>query len=313
MAGNLLPGDWLLINKAAYGTRLPITPLTLPFTPYRSSHSSPKYYLKWISLPYYRLPGYSYIKRNDIIAFNYPEEEDVPVDKRIVYLKRCVAIPGDTLKIVNSNLIVNRKKIKIENVRFEYLVKVKSNKLSQSVINKYQLNEGVEISNYGEYDLFLSVEQADKLKKENEIAGVERELKTSHYDFGYVYPHDPGLGWTLDNYGFVVIPKAGEKIILNKRNLSIYRDMLEKYENCTISVSHDSVYINNIPVKNYFFKNNYYFVLDDNRDNAKDSRLWGFLPESHIIGKVSIILISFNPSASGISKIRWNRTLTIHF
>jgi signal peptidase I len=311
MAGNLIPGDWVVINKAIYGARLPITPFTLPFKSFRTRQETGKYFVDWIKLPYLRLPGYGTIKRNDIIIFNYPLEDDLPIDMRIVNIKRCVALPGDTIKINNNELYVNTKRVEINNVQFEYFLRVKGKSLNKNLIDKYQINEGGEVSNYGEYELFLSALQADGLRKEKNIAAIERESKYSSIDKSYLFPHDSKLEWTLDNYGPVVVPKVGQKLLINKKNLLLYSEILERYEGCLISISNDSIYINKEYTKSYVLKSNYYFVLDDNRDNAKDSRLWGFLPENHIIGKVSFILTSFNPSASGLSKIRWKRTFRI--
>lgn len=311
MAGNLLPGDWVLVNKAIYGPRLPITPLVFPFKSFRTREETGKYFLDWIKLPYWRIYGYGKIKRNDIIIFNYPLETGIPIDMKMVTIKRCVALPGDTLKILNNELFVNNKKVTINNAQFEYFVKVKGKSLKTNLIDKFQINEGGEVSNYGEYDLFLSTRQADSLRKEKSIVEVLKEPKYSSIDKSYLFPHDSKLDWTLDNYGPIVIPKAGKQIMMNKKNLLVYGEMLEKFECCLISVSNDSVFINKKYEKSYQLKSNYYFVLDDNRDNARDSRLWGFLPENHIIGKASLILASFNPSSSGFSKIRWKRILRI--
>ncbi len=306
MAGSLMPGDWVIINKLAYGPRLPITLFALPFTSLRTSSSSGKYYLDWIKLPYYRMTGYDKIKAKDIIAFNSPFEEEAPLDMRIAFTKRCVGLPGDTLRIINNRLFVNRAEMKIENAQFEYSVKIKGRYLSKSTIEKYHISEGSEISAYGDYDLFLSESQADSLKLDKSIVKVISE-PVINFDKGYVFPHDLRLKWTLNNYGPIIIPKAGKQLNLNARNILIYFSLLEKYEGCSVSYSDDSIFINKKFVKSYLFKNNYYFVLDDNRDNSKDSRLWGFLPEDHIIGKVSFILTSFDPSASGLSTIRWKR------
>jgi signal peptidase I len=308
MAANLIPGDWVLINKLTFGARLPETPLTIPFSTPRTTSTIEKNYFNWFTLPYYRIPGLKKINNNDIIAFNYPGEQDIPVDMRLVYVKRCVALPGDTLKISNGILYINKKRVEISDVQYEYLVKVKTKELSKSLINKYKLSEGSEISNFGDYNLYISKEQAESLKKEKEIASVTRDRKYIGYDKSYVFPNDASLEWTLDNFGPVVIPAKGNQLSMNRRNLTIYREIIERYEGHNVSVINDSIYIDDKPLRSYFFKNNYYFVLDDNRDNSKDSRMWGFLPEDHIIGKVSIIISSFNPEASGFSKIRWDRT-----
>jgi signal peptidase I len=311
MAGNLWPGDWLLINKAIYGPRLPFTPLAKPFKSLKTRPEPGKYYLDWIRLPYLRIHGYGNIERNDILVFNYPLEENVPVDMRIVNIKRCVALPADTLRIINNLLYINNIRVEIENVQFEYFVKVKGKSLNKSLIEKYQINEGGEVSNYGEYELFLTGRRADSLKKEKSIAKVIREPKFSNPDKSLIFPHNPRIDWTLDNFGPIIIPKAGEKIEINKKSLVLYHEILEKYEGCNVFVSNDSIFINKIYTRSYIFKFNYFFVLDDNRDNSKDSRVWGFLPESHIIGKVSLIIASLDPSSTGLSKIRWKRICRI--
>lgn len=96
-------GDYIVVNKLAYGARIPITPLSLPF-----GHT----YLDWITFSYHRLPGFSSIQRGDILVFNYPAEKDLPVDHRKEYVKRCVGLAGDTICIRKGIVFVNGKKRK---------------------------------------------------------------------------------------------------------------------------------------------------------------------------------------------------------
>jgi signal peptidase I len=296
MSSNLVSGDWVVVNKLAYGPRIPSTLLSIPFSPERTSLASKNYFLDLIQLPYFRLPGYSRIKRHDIILFNYPNDSEVPFDKKIRMVKRCMGLPGDTLAIKNNTVFINGKENDIENIQLEYRVKVKNRILKQELLDKYNIVEGGLVSKFGEYDLYLSKQAAKGLSTEKNIEYVRKGKYLSNTDETYVFPHDSRISWTLSNYGPIVIPKAGSKIVLNSSNISIYRDILEKYEHCTITVNGDSVLINNKYLRSYYLKNNYYFVLDDNRDNAKDSRLWGFLPESHIIGKASFIICSVGSS-----------------
>ncbi len=102
MQNSLFEGDYIVVNKLAYGARLPITPLSLPF-------SNSTSYLNWIHLPYIRIPGYSQIKRNDVIVFNLPTDDKVPVDERELYIKRCIALPGDTMRIDSGRIFINKK------------------------------------------------------------------------------------------------------------------------------------------------------------------------------------------------------------
>src|ERR1043165_1993031 len=100
MKNTLNEGDYILVNKLAYGPRIPITPFAIPFS---------DAYIDW-QLPYFRLPGFSKVKRNDIIVFNYPQEDELPVDHRKLYVKRCIGLPGDEVKIMNAVVYVNGQK-----------------------------------------------------------------------------------------------------------------------------------------------------------------------------------------------------------
>lgn len=100
MSKALTGGDYIYINKLAYGARIPITPLSLPIG---------TAYVDWIQIPYCRIPGYSNVHYNDVLVFNFPMENDVPVDERQEYVKRCVALPGDTLQIIKGNIFINNK------------------------------------------------------------------------------------------------------------------------------------------------------------------------------------------------------------
>lgn len=101
MNNTLKEGDYIVVNKLAYGPRLPMTPLSLPF-----GHT----YVEWISWSYYRFPGYSSIQRNDMLVFNYPAEKNTPIDHRKEYVKRCIALAGDVVEIRKGMVFVNGKK-----------------------------------------------------------------------------------------------------------------------------------------------------------------------------------------------------------
>ena len=106
----LLTGDYVLVNKLSYGPRIPITPLSFPFVhqQFPFTENTPSF-LDWIQIPYTRLFGSPDIERNDIVVFNYPMENELPIDQRTHYVKRCVAISGDTLLIKDGKVIINNK------------------------------------------------------------------------------------------------------------------------------------------------------------------------------------------------------------
>src|SRR5688572_28945701 len=110
MEKSLLVGDFLFVSKLSYGARIPNTPLSFPFAHNTMPIFGGKSYVEWLDFDYHRLTGFGKIERNDVVVFNYPMEEFRPVDKRENYIKRCVAVPGDTLSIVNSEVYINGQK-----------------------------------------------------------------------------------------------------------------------------------------------------------------------------------------------------------
>jgi signal peptidase I len=230
MNNTLKEGDYIFVNKLAYGFRFPITVLSFPFS---------KIYSDFISFPYTRSLGYSEVKRNDIIVFNYPLEKDFPIDHRQEYVKRCMALPGDTFLVKNGTIYVNN---------------IPTSEPSTLLLNQNSKQKGM--------------------------------LFDSSFYNPSVFPNSSLIKWNLDYFGPLNIPKKGERISLTKNNLKLYERVIKNYENNELKMKGDSIFINNLQVTNYTFKMNYYFVMGDNRNNSIDSRFWGFVPESHLIGKV---------------------------
>ena len=121
------------------------------------------------------------------------------------------------------------------------------------------------------------------------------------------YPYSENFPWNKDNYGPLIIPKAGETIALTTYNLSLYKDIIERYEENSLKVVGGEIFINKEIVTSYTFKMNYYWLMGDNRHNSADSRFWGFVPEDHIVGKALFIWMSWDKNAKGMKKVRWNR------
>ena len=118
-----------------------------------------------------------------------------------------------------------------------------------------------------------------------------------------LFPFIDSLNWSKDNYGPLYIPAKGQSIVLNPKNYAIYASTIQKFENTEILNTDTGFYIGNKQVTHYRFKQNYYFMLGDNRSQSMDSRYWGFVPESDIVGKAVLILFSYNQS------FKWNRLL----
>ena len=300
MEKTLLPGDNIIINKTKYGYRFPITLLTMPFNNNK--------YLDLIELPYLRFPSSSKVQHNDLIAFNYPNKSDIPIDKKDIYIKRCIGLPNDTIECYEKKIMVNNKKIiENDNVQYNYRVTTNGSKLNEKFFEKYNISEGRLVADMGVYDLPLTKEQAMLLLNDPKIRYV-RLLKKLRDDSSFLsFPHSRYYKWNSDNFGPIIIPKKGNVIKINFKTIPLYKRIIETYEGNNLIIEKYRILINNRVQKTYTFKKNYYYVIDDNRDKAKDSRYWGFVPEDHIIGKASFIWLSIDKNNKWLKKIRWTR------
>jgi signal peptidase I len=308
MEKSLLVGDYLFVSKIHYGARMPSTPLQIPFTHQTIGGTIPSY-LDWIQLPSVRLLGFTSVQRNDAVVFNLPSEKGHPMDLKTYYVKRCVAIAGDTLQIKNQQLFANGKPL--ENpakMQYSYYL-TSSQTLNDRFFSKYDITDMIPM-NEG-YIVHTSKETADKLGQFDfitEIIPLQYEAGTMN---GQIFPKQAGFSWTIDNFGPLYIPKKGNQITLTKENVAIYRDILLEYDrNEGMEIKDNKVYQEGKELQTYTFKQNYYFMMGDNRHNSEDSRMWGFVPEDHIVGKPLFVWWSVDQNASWsnpFSKIRWNK------
>ena len=308
MEKTFLDGDFVFVNKITCGARLPITLFSFPFVQNELPFSNIKSYTDLIQFPYFRLASFSKIKRNDFLVFNYPNINDKPIDHKPIYLKRCVALPGDTLKIENKIVYVNSiAENDCSSMKYNYRVVTDGVKITETLLKKYDITEGGIIADIGVYDFAMTKKTADKLLQEKIITNVRILKKYPREGTGEAFPESRFNYWNIDYFGPVIIPRKGQKVNLNIHNIDLYKRIIDIYEdnNLYIDNSKGVIAINGETANSYTFKQDYYFVIDDNRDNAKDSRMWGFLPESHIIGCASFIWFSIDRKDS--FSISWDR------
>ncbi len=342
MEKSLLVGDYLYVSKVAYGPKMPNTPISFPFVHHTMPMSTTmKSFSEAVKWPYKRLAGFGSVERGDVVVFNFPAGDTVllenqavtyydvlrsyqsqfgmeegrkklftdftvitrPVDKRENYVKRCVAIPGDTVQIVDTKLYINGvAESGRENRQFLYSLQTTS-PIHSSIFEKYNITEAA--GNGSTYEMPLSQGVADKLSKMPNLVAMSQYVdKGSNPD---IFPHDSHYNWNSDNFGKLWVPKRGATVELTEENLPLYERIISLYEANSLEVKDGKIFINGNETTTYTFKMDYYWMMGDNRHNSADSRFWGFVPEDHIVGRASMIFLSLDPNKSFPANIRWDR------
>ncbi len=408
---SLMVGDFLFVNKFAYGPKIPQTPLSFPFAHHTIPVINSKSYLEWIKLPYFRLPGFGKVNNSDIVVFNYPDGDTVllnfqdrsyyqtvrdlaqdmksdgskndstkndafylrmardymnnpnnslqnnsvgkiaarPVDKREHYVKRCVAIAGDKFSVINGEVNINGTKQEMpKKAQHYYYVKTTNALFGEIIMSKekfYTLSnlelldkldiyadevvreDLIKNGDTTTYFLNMPADVAEKVKEMQGVVSIKKYCqKEGEYD-PRIFPHYTSYPWNNDNFGPLLIPKQGLTIPIDTHNICLYEKVLNTYDDGIHQVTKQGAQVlyDGEPITSYTFKQDYFFMMGDNRHNSADSRSWGLVPFDHIVGSPFFVWFSMKyPEKNQVSgrsilksltknstngKFRWERFL----
>jgi signal peptidase I len=297
MEKNLLVGDYLFVSKLHYGTRTPMT-LGVPFLPW---------HVPGIEFPYARLPGFGTVERGDPIVFNYPPD-DAPTDRKQHYIKRVIGLPGETLSVRDKVVHIDEQPLPLgEGMQQAWLVHKQDPRYRLSSAGLREMGISYAEPTRDPSIVQIRATQAAVAK----VSGwpwVEKVEPAFSRPARPLYP--AGRDYTPDRYGPISIPAKGQTVTLSAETWPVFGPVINRYEGHAARQLTDSTFAIDGEVTNrYTFRQDYYFVMGDNRDNSEDSRFWGFVPFDHVVGKAILTYFSWDKSASPfiVGQVRYGR------
>ncbi|MDQ1163053.1 signal peptidase I [Chryseobacterium sp. SORGH_AS 447] len=347
MERTLLVGDFLFVNKWSYGYRLPMRPLAIPFLQGTimdtgekgNPKDDPKSYVDGVKLPYERIFQFNKPQKNDVVVFNYPQDSvHTATDRKDPYVKRCVAVAGDTFEMRAGRLFVNGKPETVlgdQEVQHAYTVNTGTQLDIPSMYNTYGFLPVREMQNEkgGFTYMFqgLTDQTAKDIKTLPNVISMEENIypkdsatisyKLNADKTAYTKSIDTtqsifpiNKSWNQDWYGPLKIPKKGDVVTINQESLPTYQWIISEYEHNSLENKNGKIFINGKETNQYTIQQDYYMMIGDNRDASLDARFFGFVPEENIVGKPMFTWMSiqgaFKDASSSYQapfKVRWDR------
>ena len=242
-----------------------------------------------------------------------------PLDKMENYVKRCVGLPGETVSVVDGQLHIDGEPVENpEGLQMEYRVVFANQNDAKTAFRRLNLTK----LDLGRVDAIpeglaavMALTAKEALAMESLAVSIEPMSNVQYRGRLKMFPNVWGEEynqWDPDNYGPVMLPKEGVTVELTPRNMDLYRRWIRVYEGRNLQeLPSGEILVDGKPLTEYTFQMDGYWMMGDNRHRSADSRMWGFVPKSHIVGRASFIWFSKqNEAQHGESKIRWDRMMS---